>query len=184
MRKWARGEPIEWDVVVGDYRATVDFPGANFYAELAEAYPEAKVVLTVRDPQRWYDSARSAFGNVPTIDPSTARGYLTSKAMSTMQEMREGSGMAFDGSPKDGEHATKDFERHIREVKERVPARRLLAERTGPDSWAALPTQGKLRTTRYVGRGLRVPPAPQQAKRGRKAWLSSRRGTAATADRS
>ena len=46
--------------------------------------------------------------------------------MSAMQEMREGSGMAFDGSPKDREHATKEFERHIREVKERVPPRRLL----------------------------------------------------------
>lgn len=137
MRKRARGEHIAWDAVFGNYRATVDFPAANFYAELAEAYPEAKVVLTVRDPQRWYESALSAFGNVPTIDPSSARGYLISKAtgfllptlwkaMSAMQEMREGSGMAFDGSPKDREHATKEFERHIREVKERVPPRRLL----------------------------------------------------------
>jgi hypothetical protein len=137
IRKWERGEPIAWDEVFGNYRATVDFPAANFYAELTEAYPEAKVVLTVRDPQRWYDSARSAFGNIPTIDPSRARGHLIAKAMSllfptlwqamsAMQEMREGSGMAFDGSPEDKEHATKEFERHIREVKERVPARRLL----------------------------------------------------------
>jgi Sulfotransferase domain len=137
MRKRARGEPIAWDAVFGNYRATVDFPAATFYAELAEAYPEAKVVLTVRDPQRWYDSAHSAFGNVPTIDPSSARGYLISKAMgllfptlweamSAMYELREGSGRAFDGSPEDREHATKEFERHIREVKERVPARRLL----------------------------------------------------------
>jgi len=74
MRERARGEPIAWDAVLGNYRAGVDFPAANFYAELAEAYPEAKVLLTVRDPHRWYDSARSAFGNVPTIDPSSARG--------------------------------------------------------------------------------------------------------------
>jgi len=48
------------------------------------------------------------------------------KAMFAMQEMREGSGISFDGSPEDREHATKEFERHIREVEERVPARRLL----------------------------------------------------------
>src|SRR5215210_1559530 len=48
------------------------------------------------------------------------------ETMFAMQEMREGSGMAFDGSPEDREHATKEFERHVREVKERVPARRLL----------------------------------------------------------
>jgi hypothetical protein len=81
MRRKARGEPIEWDAAFAGYRATVDFPAANFYAELAEAYPDAKVVLTVRDPQRWYDSASKAFGSVPTIDPPTAGGYLVSKVM-------------------------------------------------------------------------------------------------------
>jgi hypothetical protein len=72
MRKRARGEPIAWDAVFGNYRATVDFPAANFYAELAEAYPEAKAVLTVRDTQRWYDSAAPS----ATSQPSTplARG--------------------------------------------------------------------------------------------------------------
>jgi hypothetical protein len=107
----------------------VDFPAANFYAELAEAYPKAKVLLTVRDPQRWYDSASKAFGSVPTIDPSTAGGYVVSKlwgAMGAMQEMREGSGVSFDGSPKDRERAIEGFERHLREVQERVPAERLL----------------------------------------------------------
>ncbi len=43
-----------------------------------------------------------------------------------MQEMREGSGVSFDGSPEDRERATEDFERHAREVAERVPAERLL----------------------------------------------------------
>ena len=32
-------------------------PGCLFYRELLEKYPEAKVILTVRDPERWYDSA-------------------------------------------------------------------------------------------------------------------------------
>ena len=29
-----------------------------FYRELMEAFPEAKVVLTVRDPERWYESVK------------------------------------------------------------------------------------------------------------------------------
>ena len=46
--------------------------------------------------------------------------------MSAMQEMREESGISFDGSPEDRERVNKDFERHVREVEERVPAERLL----------------------------------------------------------
>ena len=137
MRRKARREPVDWGAAFAGYRATVDFPAANFYAELAEAYPKAKIVLTVRNPQRWYESASKAFGSVSTIDPSTAGGYLVSKvmgllvpklwaAMSAMQEMREGSGVSFDGSPQDRERATEGFERHSREVRERVPAERLL----------------------------------------------------------
>ncbi len=115
----------------------MDFPGADFYAELVKAYPEAKVVLTVRDPHKWYDSACRAFGSIPTLGTSSVSEYLRSKGMrllfpklwqaiSAMQEMREGSGISFDGSPEDREYATKEFERHIREVKERVPAQKLL----------------------------------------------------------
>ena len=45
-------EPIS-----AEYQATVDWPGMDFWRELGAAYPEAKVILTVRDPERWYDSA-------------------------------------------------------------------------------------------------------------------------------
>ena len=52
----ARGDAVEWEDVYGGYRATVDWPGAHFWKELADRYPEAKVVLSRRDPGRWYDS--------------------------------------------------------------------------------------------------------------------------------
>ena len=45
-------EPIS-----AEYQATVDWLGLYFWRELVAAYPEAKVILTVRDPERWYDSA-------------------------------------------------------------------------------------------------------------------------------
>jgi hypothetical protein len=55
----ARKGHASWERVFDGYRATVDWLGAAFYKELLERDPDAKVILTVRDPGRWYESARS-----------------------------------------------------------------------------------------------------------------------------
>jgi hypothetical protein len=52
----ADGEPVEWEEVFAGYGATVDWPSCHFYAELARRYPDAKVILSRRDPERWYES--------------------------------------------------------------------------------------------------------------------------------
>ncbi len=54
------GNP-QWVEVFAGYRSTVDFPGTAFWRELVDAYPEAKAILTVRDPQEWYASMRETF---------------------------------------------------------------------------------------------------------------------------
>jgi Sulfotransferase domain len=54
-----RGETVDWDEVLGSYEATVDWPGCAFYRELMERYPDAKVLLSVRDPEQWYESTRN-----------------------------------------------------------------------------------------------------------------------------
>lgn len=36
--------------------ATTDWPAALFIDELVAAYPEAKVVLTIRDTEKWWKS--------------------------------------------------------------------------------------------------------------------------------
>jgi len=59
LRRKDAGEPIDWRPLLSDYRAVVDWPGAHFWRELASARPQAKVVLTVRDPDRWCDSIQS-----------------------------------------------------------------------------------------------------------------------------
>jgi len=46
----------DWDALFGEHESTVDWPGAFFYRELADAYPEAKVVLSARDPEAWEKS--------------------------------------------------------------------------------------------------------------------------------
>lgn len=47
-----------WEEIFDGFHSTVDWPGGHFYAELAAAYPEAKVVLSTRDPRSWEKSFR------------------------------------------------------------------------------------------------------------------------------
>jgi hypothetical protein len=46
----------DWDKIFRDYGATVDYPACSFWKELAGHYPEAKIILTVRDANSWFDS--------------------------------------------------------------------------------------------------------------------------------
>jgi len=46
----------DWEKIFGNYTATVDNPGCGFWQELADYYPDAKVILTVRDAEKWFDS--------------------------------------------------------------------------------------------------------------------------------
>lgn len=68
---WLRdldGEPADWPVVLRDWGATLEWPGCWRWREFADLYPEAPVLLTVRDPDDWYVSIRA------TIHPLTAPG--------------------------------------------------------------------------------------------------------------
>ena len=49
------GSP-DWPGIYDGYQSAVDWPTACFFRELSRAYPEAKFVLTLRDPERWADS--------------------------------------------------------------------------------------------------------------------------------
>src|SRR4051812_32496971 len=50
VRKTA-GEPIDWRPLLDGFQAIVDWPGAYFWRELTVTHPDAKVLLTVRDPE-------------------------------------------------------------------------------------------------------------------------------------
>jgi hypothetical protein len=71
----ARGETTDWHSVLTDYQATVDWPGVHFWKMLAAANPDAKIILTVRDPDRWYDSAdQTIFRRMREFAKVLARG--------------------------------------------------------------------------------------------------------------
>jgi hypothetical protein len=47
-----------WAEVFAGHRSTVDWPGGYFYRELMDAYPQAKVLLSVREGEAWERSFR------------------------------------------------------------------------------------------------------------------------------
>jgi len=115
------GKVIDWDALFSGYEATVDFPACVFYQQLMEAFPDAVVVLSVRDPQGWWRSYSKLLGLV-----AKARFF------NFVPMFRKFSAMnihlidyVFDGSM-DEDSCIGHYIRHIEEVKATVPAERLL----------------------------------------------------------
>ena len=51
------GHKVDFYTLMKGYGSTVDVPTAEFYKEIRQAYPEAKIVLTVRDDgKKWFES--------------------------------------------------------------------------------------------------------------------------------
>ena len=121
------GRPVDWPRVFDGYQAAVDWPACSFYQELMEVYPDAKVLLSVRDPERWYESTRETIYRVPgSLMLSLMKPVLPYlKRLLRMIDASVWNG-TFDGRFHDREHAIAVFERHNEEVKRHVPPDRLL----------------------------------------------------------
>jgi len=134
-----------WDQVFDGFQATVDWPGSFFYQELLGHYPDAKVLLSVRDSESWVKSMRTTiwglfYDDVLMRDLSTARGRVDPKWRSyldMMEGMWEQSGLISDGADTSPESMQAAFERYNQEVQDTVPADRLLVWSTG-DGWEPL----------------------------------------------
>ena len=119
----ARGEQVDWDKVFLGYRSQVDWPGARYWRELAAQYPKAKVILTVRDPDEWFDSVQA------TVAPFlSARRKHPSAHVNAIAEMGYElvTRQVFDERMTDRAQATRVFREHIAEVQSEIARDRLL----------------------------------------------------------
>ena len=111
------GKP-DWDAVFAGYHSTTDYPGCSYWRELAAYYPQAKVILTVRDADSWFDSVSE------TIFSEAMQGSL---AGSPLQAIMNGVIFnAFDGKVKDRAFMTDWFKRRNQQVIDALPPERLL----------------------------------------------------------
>ena len=118
----ARGEKVDWDALLAGYRASVDWPSCHFWRELAAHYPDAKVILSTRDPQRWYKSISETIFRVMDNPPPPAGPGQTVLGMAKyiVQEKTF-------GGRTDEAHVLDVLARHEAEVKRAIAPERLLA---------------------------------------------------------
>ncbi|QIN80486.1 NHLP leader peptide family natural product precursor [Rubrobacter marinus] len=137
-RAWvaaSRGEPVDWKGVLRGYGATLDWPWCTYYKELMRAFPDAKVLLSVRDPEEWYESVAATvyctfkIHRYLTHGPSPRSGPVGKESRIW--------GDTFSGWFEDREHAISIFERHNEEVRVHVPDDRLLVYEVG-EGWGPL----------------------------------------------
>jgi hypothetical protein len=124
---------VQWDEMFDGFEATVDWPGSFFYRELVEAFPDAKVVLGVRDGAKWAQSMRKTiwnflYGEDVVYHLSAARaevdpGWREFNEMVDAMWARSG---LMQGPDTSDEWMAAAMERYHDEVRQNVPADRLL----------------------------------------------------------
>lgn len=137
-RRAARRETVDWRALYKGYRATVDWPSASFWRELRVAYPNAKVILTLRDSEQWYTSVMNTIWKLSStaLAEGQRRGdeKMVERALMTDEVVWGG---VFGNRMDDRDHVIECFERHNQAVIDSVPAEQLLVYRPG-DGWEPL----------------------------------------------
>ncbi len=125
---WCMEQP-PWDEIFRGYGAALDWPTAYFYAELARLNPEAKVVLTVRDAENWYDSAHATIWQRHVTRVAQGESRIMSDVIVWDR--------TFNGRFGDRDYAIGVYNRHIAEVRRTIDKDRLLEYNVG-DGWGPL----------------------------------------------
>ncbi|MFF5294798.1 sulfotransferase family protein [Paractinoplanes globisporus] len=129
----ADGDMACLDAAFDDYRSTVDWPGAYFWRELTARHPRARVILTVRDPDRWYDSAFKTIYTAATTDGSLPPSMAAGREMAE-KTVWDGT---FGGRFADREATIQLFQDHNAAVRAEIAPDRLL-EFTVGEGWGPL----------------------------------------------
>ena len=128
-----RGEPVDWHNVLGDYAAIVDWPGAGVWQQLADAYPDAVILLsTRRDARTWLTSARATI-----MDNSPANKMEDDPRIPGFAAMGRDMFAAFDPLWRDDTAAMAAYDRHNERIRREAPRGRLVEWQPG-DGWGPL----------------------------------------------
>lgn len=137
----AQGEPVDWNEVFDGWESTVDWPAASRWRDLIDAFPDAPVLLNVRDFDGWY---RSCGNTIRAVKLAAQAGELAPDA-NREEPAPELWGVIealiwqgdFQGRFEDRDWVEQMYDERIEEIRETVPADRLTIWHLG-DGWRPL----------------------------------------------
>lgn len=125
----ASGQRVDWTQILDGWESTVDWPGCSFWRDMVETWPDAPVLLSVRDPEAWY---RSCENSIHAAKEMALAGELEGNTEDAPdpEVIQFINGLiwngTFDGRFLERDYALRVFEEHNEAVKAAVPADRLL----------------------------------------------------------
>ncbi|OED35989.1 hypothetical protein AB833_28905 [Chromatiales bacterium (ex Bugula neritina AB1)] len=120
------GAAPDWEVLFNGYQACVDWPSAHYWRQLIKEFPNAKVLLTMRSAESWWESFEA-----------TILQHILSGRHPDGFAQRLVAAQVFEGRPDDKRHAIAMYTRNVEEVIATVEPDRLLIHNLG-DGWEPL----------------------------------------------
>lgn len=150
----ASGEPVDWQALLADYDAIVDYPGAGVWREISAAFPEVPILLSTRaSAQEWWNSASSTILADRPRPADTEHERHRRVMVDGMFKRTLGDDL------KDAEAVMAAYEAHNAAVRAEVPADRLFEYQPG-DGWTPL----------CAALGLAIPDEPFPHTNTREHW--------------
>lgn len=119
----AETRQTDWDALFDGFQSCVDWPASHYWRELAEFYPDAKVLLSVRSAESWVKSIQATiFKTLPTFK-DMPEGEERDRRVQNYKIIAENT---FDERLDDHDFLVKTFNDHIAEVQRTIAPERLL----------------------------------------------------------
>jgi Sulfotransferase domain len=129
-----RGERVDLAEIFAEYAAAVDWPACAMWRELLAAYPDARVILTVRNAADWYESfSRTILARSENLPPLASPRIRALYDLSREVILR----YTFGGRANDAQHAIAAYNAHNAAVTAAVPADKLLVYNVA-SAWSPL----------------------------------------------
>ena len=128
-----KGRMPNWHSMLHDFTAAVDEPASCFWYELSQAFPEALVILSVRDSESWWRSADNTILNDARNEAPSGPPFISEWHAMVIEMNR----FLFPKGVDDKEAVIAVFEAHNRRVRETISPHRLL-EWKATEGWGPI----------------------------------------------